>query len=224
MTTDWNEQEEAGTQVPRQDGVSGSTLATAVGRKALMRPWGSANTNTDQQVCVESGRQGRCPLSLHRGFTSGCAPPTSLPTAYVFRPLTDVGAGQLLGDDLHVWLEGLPRAASEDGSEDQEARGGGRLLQHGHEQLQKHFWADEHPDQLRGSGALREKAKSWRAAHRAALGTPAPACQLPASHTQPCVKVCPACRQQQVPTALGASARGWFPGGPLSAASDLSPL
>lgn len=81
--------------------------------------------------------------------------PPSPAHAYIFRPLADVSVGQLHGDDLHVRPEGLPRAASDDGGKDQEAGGGGRLPQHRQDQLQKHLRADEGPDQLCRSRALR---------------------------------------------------------------------
>lgn len=76
------------------------------------------------------------------------------PHSYVLRPLADVSAGQLRGHGLQVRLQGFSRAAPEDRGEDQEAGGGGRLLQHWPDELQKHLGADERPDQLRGPGTL----------------------------------------------------------------------
>jgi hypothetical protein len=88
--------------------------------------------------------------------------------AYVFRPLADVCLGQLPGDDLDVWAEGIPWAATDDRGKDQEAGGGGRLLQHGQDQLQKHFRADERPNQLCRPRALRE-TQSVRSSETATL-------------------------------------------------------
>ena len=109
--------------------------------------------------------------------------PPSRAHAYLFRPLADVSVSQLHGDDLHVWLEGLPRAAPDDGGKDQEAGGGGRLPQRRQDQLQKHLRADEGPDQLCGSRALRADGAGLRLPP-----LPAPRCSASAVPTFTCQK------------------------------------
>lgn len=76
-------------------------------------------------------------------------------TPYALRALADVRLGQLRGQGLQVRPEGFPGAAPNDGSEDQQARGAGRPLQQGQQQLQCHLWADEGADELCGPRALR---------------------------------------------------------------------
>lgn len=129
---------------PRRESSRGSALATVGCPRGACGPYWSLST----VPCRPRPGPRLDPLPAH---------------AYVFRALADVGLGQLRGDDLDVRPKGFPRAAANDGGEDQEARGGGRLPQRRQDQLEKHLRADEGPDELCAADALRDRGGCGRA-------------------------------------------------------------
>lgn len=78
-------------------------------------------TSNDHECCFHSDWPG---TAHHTTRSTVCILPTHS-HAYLLSPLTDVRLGQLRGNGLQMWLEGFPRAAPDDRSEDQEAGGRG---------------------------------------------------------------------------------------------------
>lgn len=125
---------------------------------SLRAPWPRRGWDASGDARAMGLYQRRLSVKIMKTFPDNMmAPP---PPSYVLRALPDARPGQLCGDGLQVRAQGFPRAAPDDCGEDQEAGGGGRLLQHRPEQLQKHCWADERPDQLCGPGALPRKPRA----------------------------------------------------------------